>query len=85
MLKDGKVGLVPWQRDWGDVHQALGAVVVKNLQKTTFSLTFYFKDDITDIETGAVLCIPNSKEFTGPAVFGSEQRNTTIGLKILLF
>ena len=52
MLQDGQVGLVAGQRDRGHVHQALGAVVVKNLKKT-----FCFKDDITDIdiETGAVL------------------------------
>ena len=67
MLKDGKVGLIPGKRDWGHVHQALGAVVVKNLKKQ-FSLTFYFKDDITDIETGAVLCIPKNlqaRQFLG--------------------
>ena len=32
MLEDGQVGLVAGQRDRGDVHQPLGAVVVQHLQ-----------------------------------------------------
>ena len=75
MLQDGQVGLVAGQGDRGHVHQALGAVVVEHLQHG---------DDITGdmIETRAI--IPANTGI-GPTVFGSERRNTTIGLKILLF
>ena len=39
MLEDGQVGLVAGQRDRGDVHQPLGAVVVQDLKH---------RDDIRD-------------------------------------
>ena len=75
VLQDGQVRLVAGKRDRGHVHQALGAVVVEHLKHD---------DEITDgmIETSAIISVNTG---IGPTVFGSERRNTTIGLKILLF
>ena len=75
MLQDGQVRLVAGKGDRGHVHQALGAVVVEHLKHD---------DEITDgmIETSAIIPVNTG---IGPTVFGSERRNTTIGLKILLF